>query len=318
MAVTDVSDTGLPSTENTPPGFARTYASSETLPQILIATRSALRDRGVVESQIEAEVLLRHVLRLDRSEFLAEVYGGSGELSVDQSADLLALLSQRLSGEPLAYVVGTREFYGMTLEVDRRVLVPRQETELLVDIALEELARSCSRNPVVVDVGTGSGAVALAVANHAPDAKVLATDVSGDALDVARRNARNLGLSNRIDFVQGDMLAPVEGPIDVIVSNPPYIPSGEIGDLAVEVRREPTLALDGGDDGLDPLRRLLIQSASKLAQGGVVVIELMPEQMDVAGELAAEALGRSVRVTTRRDLMGNERALVAKHLAHGS
>ena len=316
MAATDVSDTGLPSTLITPPGHSRTDASSATLPQILIAIRSALRDQGVAESQIEAEVLLRHVLRLDRSEFLAEVYGGTGELNVDQSADLQTLLSQRLSGEPLAYVVGTREFYGMTLEVDRRVLVPRQETELLVDIVLEELARSRSRNPVVVDVGTGSGAVALAVASHAPDARVQATDVSGDALNVARLNARNLGLSDRIEFVQGDMLAPVEVPIDVIVSNPPYIPCGEIGDLAVEVRREPRLALDGGDDGLDPLRRLLIQSAAKLAQGGVVVIELMPEQMNVAGELAAEALGRSTVVTTRRDLMGNERALVSRRLAH--
>ena len=317
MAATDVSDTGLPSTLNTLPGLSRTDTSSALLPQVLTAIRSALRDQGVAESQIEAEVLLRHVLRLDRSEFLAEVYGGTGELSVDQSAELQELLSRRLSGEPLAYVVGTREFYGMTLEVDRRVLVPRQETELLVDIVLEELARSGSLNPVVVDVGTGSGAVALAVASHAPDARVLATDVSGDALEVARRNAWNLGLSDRIEFVQGDMLAPVEVPIDVIVSNPPYIPSGEIGDLAVEVRREPRLALDGGDDGLDPLRRLLIQSAAKLAQGGVVVIELMPEQMDGAGELAAEALGRSVEVTTRRDLMGNERALVARRLAHG-
>ncbi|MCE2456889.1 MAG: peptide chain release factor N(5)-glutamine methyltransferase [Dehalococcoidia bacterium] len=295
----------------------RTFENPQTLQQSLAAIRTVLRDGGVVEWQVEAEVLLRHVLGLDRSEFLAEVYGGSGGLNVDQSVAMRSLVDRRLSGEPLAYIVGQREFYGLTLKVDRRVLIPRQETELLVDIVLEHLASSRLRDPIVVDVGTGSGSVALAVAKHAPSARVLATDVSDGALEASRRNAENLGLSDRVRFVHGDMLQPINGPVDVIVSNPPYIPSGNILELAVEVQREPRVALDGGDDGMDPLRRLLNQSAARLAPGGMVVIELMPEQMTEARALAVQTIGCNVDVDTRKDLMGNERALVVKRLVTG-
>ena len=135
-------------------------------------------------------------------------------------------------------------------------------------------------------------------------------------LSVASRNAENQKLSDRVRFVQGDMLAAIEGPIDVVVSNPPYIPSVEIEDLAIEVRREPQIALDGGDDGLDPLRRLLNQSAAKLGEEGVIIVELMPEQMATATNLAVETFGREVEVSTRRDLMGNERALVVRRVAN--
>ena len=313
---TDVSDTGLPSTFSAARGPMRTFENPQTLQQCLAAIRAVLRDGSVVEWQIEAEVLLRHVLGLDRSEFLAEVYVGSGGLNVDQSVAMRSLVDRRLSGEPLAYIVGQREFYGLTLEVDRRVLIPRQETELLVDIVLEHLASSRLRDPIVVDVGTGSGSVALAVAKHAPT-RVLATDVSDGALEVAGRNAKILGLSDRVEFVHGDMLESIDGPVDVIVSNPPYIPSDDIRELAVEVQAEPRIALDGGNDGMDPLRRLLNQSDASLAPGGMVVIELMPEQMTEARALAAETLGCNVDVATRKDLMGNERALVVKRLVTG-
>ena len=313
---TGVSNAGLPSTFSAARGPMRTFENPQTLQQSLAAIRTVLCDGSVVEWQIEAEVLLRHVLGLDRSEFLAEVYVGSGGLNVDQSVAMRSLVDRRLSGEPLAYIVGQREFYGLTLEVDSRVLIPRQETELLVDIVLEHLASSRLRDPIVVDVGTGSGSVALAVAKHAPSARVLATDVSDGALEVAGRNAEILGLSDRVEFVHGDMLQPIDRPVDVIVSNPPYIPSGDILELAVEVQREPRIALDGGDDGMDPLRRLLNQSAAKLAPGGMVVIELMPEQMTEARALAAETLGCTVDVDTRKDLMGNERALVVKRLVN--
>ena len=314
---TGVSNAGLPSTFSAARGPMRTHSSPETLQQSLAAIRTVLRDGGVVEWQVEAEVLLRHVLGLDRSEFLAEVYGGGDRLSEDQSAELRSLVDRRLSGEPLAYIVGQREFYGLTLKVDSRVLIPRQETELLVDIVLEHLASSCLRDPIVVDVGTGSGAVALAVASHSPRARVLATDVSDSALEVAGRNAKILGLSDKVRFVHGDMLQPINGPVDVIVSNPPYIPSGDIRELAVEVQREPRVALDGGDDGMDPLRRLLNQSAARLAPGGIIVIELMPEQMNEARALAVQTIGCNVDMDTRKDLMGNERALVVKRLVTG-
>ena len=180
---------------------------------------------------------------------------------------------------------------------------------MLVDIVLEYLP-SFEPMPRVVDVGTGSGAVALAIAANSKSVDIIATDNSGGALDVVRRNASKLGLSNRISFVRCDMLDAVGGPVDIIVSNPPYIPSGQIEYLQTEVRREPVVALDGGDDGLEPFRRLLAQAEDKLAPGGVVVVELMPEQMEAAMEIARQTMPNLSAVRTREDLMGNARALV--------
>ena len=287
--------------------------------QGLNAARSSLRAGGIVEWRIEAEVLLRHVLGLERSEFLALAYGEGVNLTRNQSLLLQSLIDRRLSGGPLAYIVGNREFYGLELQVDSRVLIPRQETELLVDIVLERLDRPHPRSPSVVDVGTGSGAIGLAVAANAESANVMATDLSQEALVVARQNAENLGLSGRIEFVHGDLLLPIEGPVDVVVSNLPYIPSGDVAHLAVEVQREPRIALDGGKDGLAHLRRLFQQAKRKLATRWTwtMIIELMPEQMKKAEMLAVQFLGHHVEVTTRKDLMGNERALIVNQTAGG-
>ena len=285
--------------------------------QGLNAARSSLRAGGIVEWRIEAEVLLRHVLGLERSEFLALAYGDGVNLTRNQSLLLQSLIDRRLSGEPLAYIVGNREFYGLELQVDSRVLIPRQETELLVDIVLERLDRPHPRSPSVVDVGTGSGAIGLAVAANVESANVMATDLSQEALAVARQNAANLGLSGRIEFVHGDLLLPIEGPVDVVVSNLPYIPSGDVAHLAVEVQREPRIALDGGKDGLAHLRRLFQQAKRKLATRWTIIIELMPEQMKKAEMLAVQFLGHHVEVTTRKDLMGNERALIVNQTAGG-
>lgn len=316
--LTDVSDTRLLSRQSTIATSSRPDVNSATLRHSLDSVRSSLREGGIVEWQVEAEVLLRHVLGIDRSEFLTQLYGGDISLTDAQSHQLQSLISQRLSGEPLAYIVGHREFYGLELEITKHVLIPRQETELLVDIALEHLRSSSFTSPVVVDIGTGSGTLALAIATHVKTANVIATDISKEALAVARQNAANLGLSARIEFVHGDMLTSIHGPIDVIVSNPPYIPSGDIVGLAVEVRREPRIALDGGVDGLDPLRNLLAHAKVKLAQGGMLIVELMPEQMNRALKLAAETFGHSVDITSRKDLMDNERALVVKHMTNGT
>ena len=279
------------------------------LRQSLNEFRTVLRDGGIAEWRVEAEALLRHVLGLCRSEFLALVYGDDACLSPSQSGHLESLLERRLSGEPLAYIVGTREFYGLELNVNEHVLIPRQESELLVDIVLEYLP-GFGPAPRVVDIGTGSGAMALAIAAHNESVDLLATDVSRQALDVARRNASKLGLDDRVRFVRCDLLEAVGGPVDIIVSNPPYIPSGHIGRLQVEVQREPIIALDGGDDGLKPFRRLLAQAKDKVARGGVVVVELMPEQMEVAAEIARQGIPSLSGLWTREDFMGNERALV--------
>ena len=273
--------------------------------------RGALREGGVEEWGIEAEVLLRHVLGLERADFLAVAYGGDARLSPGQEERLGEFVGRRLTGEPLAYIVGRREFYGLELVVDESVLIPRQETETLVETALESLSDMGRKTgPVrVVDVGTGCGAIALAIAKHSDRADVVGVDVSAAALEVAVKNAARLGLSDRVRFVRGDLLEAVDGPVDLVVSNPPYIPSGEIGTLAAEVRREPRLALDGGADGLDAFRRLIGQARGKMAADGVMIVELMPEQMDAAARFAVEAMD-GARASCRFDLMGNRRALV--------
>lgn len=293
---------------------------SRSLRDCLVSASLALERAGIPDSRIEAEVLLRCALGVGRGDFWGMLYGGDFRLSEERSDRFECLLDHRLGREPLAYIVGRREFYGIEFEVSEDTLIPRQETELLVEIALERIAgRSCAR---VVDVGTGSGAVALAIAAHGGrGVRVAATDVSAATLEVARRNAARLGLSERVEFVQGDMLDSARGAFDVVVSNPPYIPSGDIEGLAVEVRREPRIALDGGADGLDPFRKLMAQASSKLAVGGMIAVELMPEQMNTARSIAADAIGANranCEITTRKDLSGAERAIVIQRLAAAS
>lgn len=284
-----------------------------TLRQSLESVRAELRDHGISEWQVEADALLRHVLGVARADFLTRVYAGEDILTNSQFLSLRALIDRRLDGEPLAYIVGRREFYGLDLEVDESVLIPRQETELIVELALEHLASRDEGHgpPVVVDVGTGSGAVALAVAAHADNARVVGVDISPSALAVAIRNRNRLS-GNRVELVQGDMLTAIAAPVDLIVSNPPYIPSGTLPSLAVEVRREPAVALDGGADGLDHFRRLATQASERLAPGGALIVELMPEQMDDAILAARRNMRNAAVVETRLDLMGNRRAIVAQ------
>lgn len=284
-----------------------------TLRHSLESVRADLSEHGISEWQIEADVLLRRVLRVDRAVFLSRVYGGDNLLTQAQALRLSELIARRLGGEPLAYITGRREFYGLDLEVDESVLIPRQETELLVELALDHLTSRHEGHepPTVVDVGTGSGAVALAIAAHTNDARVIGVDISPSALAVAMRNRDRL-LGSGVEFVQGDLLTPVEGPVDVIVSNPPYIPSGALATLAVEVRREPTIALDGGADGLDQFRKLATQASDRLAPGGALIVELMPEHMDDAMEIARRYMQNAAIVETRLDLMGNRRAIVAQ------
>ena len=277
---------------------------SDTLATATLAVQRA----GIPDSRIEAEVLLRHALGVGRGEFLTTLYRGDYGLSAAQSERFQCLLDRRLDREPLAYIVGRREFYGLELEVNEDTLVPRQETELLVEIALERIGDAPSAR--VADVGTGSGAVALAIAAHSGrGVGVVATDVSAAALEVARRNAERLGLSERVRFVQCDTLNGANGPFDVVVSNPPYIPSADIDGLAAEIRREPRIALDGGADGLDPFRKLMAQAIPKLASGGAIAVELMPEQMDAARAIAS-AVWDNCEIAVRKDLSGADRAIV--------
>ena len=286
-----------------------------TLRQSLESVRAALRERGVPEWRIEAEILLRRVAEVGRAEFLSLVYSADARLTYAQAERLNALIARRLDGEPLAYIVGRREFYGLDLEVNESVLIPRQETELLVELALDYLAdknrANARRPPTIVDIGTGSGAVALAIAAHTENASIIGVDISPPALDVAIGNRDRLPLRSHAEFILGDTLTPIASlRADLIISNPPYIPTGALRTLAPEVRREPKIALDGGADGLDHFRRLTAQAGKTLAPRGAMIVELMPEQMDAATKIARRNIPDIASVSSRPDLMGNSRALV--------
>lgn len=260
---------------------------------------------GIPDAGLEAEVLLRDVLGVDRAGLLSCL---GSDLDPDAACRAEAMLARRLDRTPLAYLLGYSEFYGLRLRVTQSTLVPRQETELLVDLALERVAASAGRPVEVADVGTGSGAIAVAVAAHAPSARVHAIDVDPGALAVAAENVRVHGLTGRVTLGVGDLLDILPGPVDLIVSNPPYIPNAAMDGLAPEVLREPRIALDGGPDGLAVTRRLLARAPAYLRPFGRVVVEISPEQAQRAAALARRAFP-DARVRVVPDLMGHDRAV---------
>jgi release factor glutamine methyltransferase len=216
-------------------------------------------------------------------------------------------VARRAKYEPLAYILGHQEFFGLDFIVDRRVLIPRHETETLVQLALERARKIAS--PVIVDVGTGSGAIGLSLAKNLPQARVVAVDQSHDALDVARLNAKRLGLESQVEFLHGDLLAPFVGSFDILVSNLPYIPTTRIDELPHEVRAfEPRLALDGGPDGLDVMRRLLVQLESHANRNAVGLLEISEEQGKLTMETIYRAMPNAV-VTVHPDLEGLDRVV---------
>ena len=268
--------------------------------------RDRLADAGIADASLEAEVLLRTALGMDRTGFLASL----GESVPDdrlRAAD--EFLARRLDGEPLAYIVGVREFYGLEFAVGPSVLVPRQETEHLVDAVIDYSRRRGDPPLEIADIGTGSGAIAVTIAHRLPAATVYATDVSARALAVADANRRRHGVADRVHLREGDLLAALPGPVDVIVSNPPYIPTGELASLPPDVRREPVAALDGGRDGLAVTRRLVRAAPGYLRSGGRLLVEMAPEQLDAVIAESSEAFPGS-EVGFERDLSGATRLLV--------
>jgi release factor glutamine methyltransferase len=239
-----------------------------TLAEVLRRSTGYLESHGSPTPRLDAELLLSHGLGLSRLELYTQF---DRPLNDDELAQCRELVRRRGLREPVAYVIGHWGFRRLDLEVDARVLVPRPETEIAVDRCLQLLAGV--ERPAVVDVGTGSGAIALAIKDERPDARVTACDVSDDALAVATANAARIGLE--VAFVRSDLLDGVEGgPFDLVVSNPPYVSAAEIDDLEPEVAvHEPRLATVAGEDGVEVYRRLLPQAAERLAPGGCLVLE---------------------------------------------
>jgi release factor glutamine methyltransferase len=247
--------------------------------------------------------MVAHVLKRKRLELYLDF-----ERDVPESAlgVLREMVKRRADGEPLQYVLGVASFCGLDFAVDKRVLIPRPETELLVDY----VATNGSAAKAIVDLGTGSGAIAVTLAKQLSGVRVVAVDASADALDVARANAARHGVT--VEFLQGDLFSPLpaDARFDWIVSNPPYIPICEIASLAREVRdHEPHAALDGGSDGLSVIRRIAAEAAGRLADGGRVAVELCAGQRAGAERIFLDNGWRVEKMIS--DLQGHDRVLVA-------
>lgn len=279
----------------------------EDIQEVLVSATRALGETiPYREARLQAELLLAHTLGTTRSMVLARL---NEKIDTETAARYAASVARRAQQEPLAYILGHQEFYGLDLLVDRRVLIPRHETEMVVLLALQRIQRVPHSIPVVVDVGTGSGAIALALAHNLPSARIIATDISNDALAVAQMNAARLYLRDRVTFLPGDLLEPLTEPFDILVANLPYIPKERYKDLAYEVRRfEPRTALEGGDDGLALIRRLLPQLKTHAASGGVAFLEISEEQGSASVELAQQHFPRATTVL-HQDLEGLDRVL---------
>ena len=276
------------------------------LREIFNSAGETLMRTGSPDAQLEAEVLIRHVLRIDRATFFRDLEQPVTDCDRERLDDLV---NRRLNREPLNYITGLREFYGLDFEVSDSVLIPRQETELLVDTVIS-LARSRPKCEMkICDIGTGSGAIAVSVAVNLPSAEVMAIDISQRALDIADANRRMHGVYNRVSLRRGNLLEPVDWKPEIIVSNPPYIRRSDLSLLQPEIQYEPSVALDGGPDGLEVIRGLLRQSSDKVSSTGAILFEIDSSQKESARMLSREYFPNS-EISILDDLSGNSRAIL--------
>lgn len=283
--------------------------SRPTVRTALDVGSEALRDAGIGSATVDAEWLLADVLSIPRGALRGET---RRELDRRDAARYVLALRRRMKREPLQHIVGSQAFRQVTLKVSPDVMVPRPETEILAGWALELLPRG-PRPPLVIDLGTGSGCVACALASERADVAVIAVDASPRAAALARANVAALGLAERVGVAVSDLFSAL-GPVraDVVVSNPPYLPTGLIPTLDPEVSQyDPRLALDGGPDGLDVIRRIVVEAPERLVPGGALVLE-------TAGAAQARATGALmgdrglVGIETRHDLAGVERFVAGR------
>ena len=275
-----------------------------TIKQAILQAEQAFQDAGVPDPRIDAELILCHLTGLNRMSMLMQA---QNTLTSEQEQRFSSLLLSRTQRKPLQYLLGTQVFYGLDFNVDSRVLIPRQETETLCEWGIAHLRRL--PHPRALDLCTGSGAIAVTLRHFCPHAAVTAADLSADALQVAASNA--LLNQTEVRFVQGDLWQPVDGEMfDLILSNPPYIPTLDCDTLQQEVMQEPRMALDGGADGLDFYRRIADGALPHLVPGGLIAVEVgIGEAQDVSGLFSAAGL---TDVQIINDLYGVERIVSAR------
>jgi len=292
-----------------------------TLREVLRQAAAALAAAGSDESALEAELLLAHALGTDRTHLYQRL---SDDLPPDAAAAFEALLRRRLAHEPVPYLTGRKEFFGLEFEVAPVAIIPRPETETLVELVLGFVSERGLATPRIADVGVGCGAIAVSLAASLPQAEIIAVDISADVLALARRNAERHGVAERIDFREGDLLAPLAAHpepkpggsrdssrrVDVIASNLPYVRSADFEASPPEIREhEPRLGLDGGPDGLRLIERLLRDAPRYLKPGGALFAEIGEEQGDAALSLARACFPQALS-EVKQDLSGLDRVLV--------
>jgi release factor glutamine methyltransferase len=268
------------------------------LKQALRLARDILSQNGVEDVPLEGELMLRHTLNIDRVQLYIDL---GKELIPQQEEAFWLLLERRLSGEPSAYITGHREFYGLDFKVNPNVLIPRPESELLVETALA-IARNYPIS-IIADIGTGSGAIAISLAVNLPQAKIYATDISAAALEVALANCRKHGVSGRVRLLEGNLLEPLPEPVDIIVANLPYVSQPELAP-----RFEPPLALDGGADGTKIIKQLCQQAGGRLKSGGWLLLEIGQGQAEVVAAILHNIFPEG-EIEVMPDLGGIERVV---------
>jgi len=270
-----------------------------TLKQALVKACDALDTAGIENARLEGEILLRYVLNLDRTQLYLNL---NKTITTRQKKVLFSLVRFRLSGQPSAYIIGVKEFYGYEFNVDGRVLIPRPESELLVEKALE-IAKNFEY-PVIADIGTGSCAIAISIALKMPEAKIYAIDISKEALEVALRNCWKHSVADRVTLIEGNLLEPLPEAADIIIANLPYVKQGDIPRKTCE----PVIALDGGKNGILHIERLLSKVAYKLRPGGSLLIEIGLGQAEGITE-KINLLYPDSKVEILKDLAGIERVI---------
>jgi release factor glutamine methyltransferase len=280
-----------------------------TIREALAKGAARLRSAGVEGPGLDAALLLGFVLKTTREQLLLI---DTDTLDNGVAAEFGRLLDRRIGGECVAYILGSKEFRGLDFVVSPDVLVPRPDTETLVEAALASLSQTAGERPVLLDLCTGSGAVAIALKHEAPSLEVYATDISPKALAIARENASRLlredGQGGAVHFLAGDLFEPVPRiSFDLITANPPYVPSAALPGLPREVRFEPPLALDGGVDGLDLIRRIAEDAPAFLQSGGRLLMEADPRQMPEIALILEKKGYRRLRL--HRDLSGSNRVI---------
>lgn len=281
-----------------------------SISKVLLNATSVLKENNIPNPRLDAEVILSHLLKVDRSFFIVHK---EEKMKEDVVVNYQALIDRRALSEPVAYIIGSQEFMGFEFIVDRNVLIPRPDTEILVEFVIDYLKTIKSKHVELIDIGTGSGAIAISIGKNVMECSLTMVDISRDALEMAKRNAKKLGIKNSTTYILSDCFENVEEKrYDIILSNPPYIPSEEILHLQKDVKEyEPKEALDGGDDGLTFYRRIIEQGVSFIVKGGLIAFEIAFNQAeDIVGLLKDNGYKN---INILKDLAGLDRVVYGNY-----